>query len=74
MPDPIGVIRYSLPRAVQVREQGNVTEVHSAVSGTINVYTDTMTEANCLIDNWHQIIEAANAKASELLSSVAGSA
>lgn len=66
-PDPIGKIRYSLPRGVQVREPENIKETHSAVHGTLAVYTDSVTETQLIIDNWQQIVTAASAKVDEIL-------
>lgn len=66
-PDPIGKIRYSLPRGAQVREPDNIKETHSAVHGTLAVYTETMTETQLIIDNWQEIITAASAKVDDIL-------
>ena len=64
---PIGRVRFTLPRAVQVREPGDVKETHSAVHGTIAVYTDSMTETNSVIDNWEEIIHAMGEKINEII-------
>lgn len=70
MSEMIGVIRYSPARGVMVREPGEVTNVHSAVSGTVAVYTETLTQSQALINAWDEIIAAANEKAVEILSRV----
>lgn len=70
MSEMIGVIRYSPARGVMVREPGEVTSVHSAVSGTVAVYTETLTQSQALISAWDEIIAAANEKAVEILSRV----
>lgn len=70
MPDMIGRIRYSPARGVSVRQPGDMKSVHSAVSGTIAVYTDTLIETNFVIEHWDEIIQAANDKAIEILSNL----
>lgn len=70
MSQVIGRVHYSPARGVQVREGQNLNEMHSAVSGTIAIYTDSFVQTKFLLDNWDQIIEAANTKAAEILSSV----
>lgn len=66
-PEQIGRVRFTEARAVQVREADNIKEVHSAVHGTVCVYTDTMTEAKLLIESWNEIMQAANDKVDEIL-------
>ena len=49
MPTPqIGRVRYVLPRAVNVRQGDAMTDTHSAVHGTVAVYTDTLTETQAI--------------------------
>lgn len=66
-PLPIGRIHYNPARAVQVREPENISLVHSAVSGTLNVYVDSHKEAHAVIAGWSEIIKAVSAKVEELL-------
>ncbi|HPE52982.1 MAG TPA: hypothetical protein PK852_02585 [Mesotoga prima] len=66
-PDPMGRVHYNQARAVQVREPENLNLVHSAVSGTLNVYTDTRLEAKAIIDGWEEIIRAVHLKVEEIL-------
>lgn len=63
----IGKIRYTQARGVMVREPGDITNVHSAVSGSVNVYVDTLTESRAVIAAWDEIIAAANEKVVEIL-------
>jgi hypothetical protein len=51
-----------------VREPGDVKNTHSAVSGSIAIYADSLTESQAIIDAWDEIITAANEKALEVLS------
>lgn len=67
-PAPIGRVRFTEARAVQVREAGDVKAVHSAVYGTVAVYTDTLTETQSLIDNWNEVMQAVNQKIVEIIS------
>jgi hypothetical protein len=55
-----------------VREPGEVTNVHSAVSGNVAVYVDSLTESRAVIAAWDEIIEAANQKVKEILSRMEG--
>jgi hypothetical protein len=68
--DFIGRVRYSPARGVSVREPGNIKSTHSAVSGSIAVYTDTMKETQYIIDCWDEIVQAANTKVQEILSRI----
>jgi hypothetical protein len=68
----IGRVRYSPARGVMVREPGEVTNVHSAVSGNVAVYVDSLTESRAVIAAWDEIIEAANEKVKEILSRMEG--
>lgn len=68
MPTPkIGRIRYTLPRAVQVRDGDGMTEQHSAVHGTVAIYTDTLTETHALLDNWEEVIHFLGEKVNEII-------
>lgn len=67
-PEMIGRIRYTEPRAVYVREGNNVEDVHSAVHGTVAVYTDTYVQAQQIMAAWVQLITAFNLKVDEILS------
>lgn len=68
MSEMIGRVRYSPARGVQVREPGEIKNTHSAVSGSIAVYADSMTESQAIIAAWDEIMTAANEKALEILS------
>lgn len=70
VPDPIGPIHYSEPRAVQIRMPGNLTEIHSAVNGNVNVYADSMVECNAVLEQWPSIIQAAADRANQILDAV----
>lgn len=72
MSEMIGRVRYSPARGVMVREPGEVTNVHSAVSGNVAVYVDSLTESRAVIAAWDEIIEAANQKVKEILSRMEG--
>ncbi len=72
MSEMIGRVRYSPARGVMVREPGEVTNVHSAVSGNVAVYVDSLTESRAVIAAWDEIIEAANEKVKEILSRMEG--
>ncbi len=67
-PDPIGRIRYTEPRAVYVRESNDVINIHSAVHGTVAVYTDTYTQAQALVGRWPELMTVINDKVAEILS------
>lgn len=67
-PLPVGRVRFTLPRAVQVREPDEVKVQHSAVHGTIAIYTDSISEAQTVIDRWEDIMQAVNEKVTEMLS------
>lgn len=64
----IGCVRYNPARGVQVREEGNLDEMHSAVSGTIAVYTDSLTETQKILNGWDEIMQVISDKAHEILS------
>jgi hypothetical protein len=70
--EKFGRVRYSPARGVSVREPGNIKNTHSAVSGSIAIYTDTLVETQQIIDCWDEIIQAANAKVEEILSRTEG--
>lgn len=67
-PDPIGRIRFTEPRAVYVRESNDVENIHSAVHGTVAVYTDTYTQAQQLVSRWPELMTAINEKVEQILS------
>ena len=66
-PAPIDPIHFSEPRAVKIREPENLSAMHSAVHGDMNVLTQSMTETNAIIENWSLIMQAAADKAAEVL-------
>lgn len=68
----IGRVRYSPARGVQVYEEGDLNQMHSAVSGDIAVYTDTLTETQYVLQCWDEIITAANEKVQEIVSRMNG--
>ena len=78
MGNKIGNVNYSDPRAVQVAgkyiDGGDPEDKtpHSAVKGYLVVLTDTMTDANVLIDNWHRIVAAVNDRVEQLLTEANG--
>lgn len=68
MPTPqIGRVRYVLPRAVNVRQGDAMTDTHSAVHGTVAVYTDTLTETQAILANWEEVIHAIGEKINEII-------
>ncbi len=67
MSEMIGQVRYTPARGVMVREPGESTEVHSAVSGNVAVYVDSVTQSRAIIAAWDEIIAAANEKVVEIL-------
>jgi hypothetical protein len=69
VPTPIGSVHYDEPRAVTVREPEGDGK-HSAVHSGVNVYTDTLTEAQGVIAAWPLIMQAAADKADEILSAL----
>jgi hypothetical protein len=67
IPAPIDLIHYSEPRAVQVREPENLSEIHSAIHGSFNVYVDTVLERKAVLDNWSVLMEAVAVKVREII-------
>lgn len=67
-PEPIGRIRFTQPRAVYVREAGDVENIHSAVHGTMAVYTDSYSQAEQVMTAWNTLMTAFNEKVEEILS------
>lgn len=55
-PDPIGLVHYDEPRAVQVREPENITAIHSAIHCGVNIYTDNKKQADYLMSMWPYIM------------------
>src|SRR4029077_9579334 len=70
MSTAIGPLHYSEPRAVQVREPEDLGTAHAAVHGEVAIYVDTRNQTHAIIDNWNEIMEAAAAKAEEILANV----
>ena len=70
IPTPIEPIHFDEPRAVQVRDPAGSNTFHSAVNGGINVYVDTMIEAQGVIQAWPVIMQAAADKANEILAAL----
>ena len=70
VPTPIEPVHFSEPRGVLVRESGNLSNVHSAVSGNINVYAENQNECNELISRWTEIMRVAADKATEILTEI----
>jgi hypothetical protein len=66
----VGPLHYSDPRAVQVREPEDLSTAHAAVHGEVAIYVDTRNQTHAVIDRWAEIMEAASAKAVEILASV----
>lgn len=56
-----------LPRAVNVRQGDAMTDTHSAVHGTVAVYTDTLTETQAILANWEEVIHAIGEKINEII-------
>ena len=70
MSTAIGPLHYSDPRAVQVREPEDLSTAHAAVHGEVAIYVDTRNQTHAVIDRWGEIMEAASAKAQEILAGV----
>ena len=70
MSTAIGPLHYSDPRAAQVREPEDLNSTHAAVHGDVAIYVDTRNQTHAIIDGWNEIMEAASAKAQEILASV----
>ena len=66
-PKPIGRVHYDEPRAVQVRDPENLDDIHSAIHSGVNVYTDTVSETNYLMDNWAWVMKKADEEVERLL-------
>lgn len=64
-----GKVEYSLPRAVQVREDNNFInpKTHTAIHGEINLTADTLTDLDKILNGWGEIIHAINLKVEELI-------
>lgn len=67
-PAPIDPIRFSEPRAVKIREPENLSAMHSAVHGDMNVLVESQLEAEAILAAWRVIMQAAADKAQEILS------
>lgn len=67
VPEPIEPVHFSEPRGVLVRESGNLSNVHSAVSGNVNIYSGSQLESNELIKRWPEIMQAVADKANSIL-------
>ena len=68
VPTPIGLVHYNEPRAVQVREPENLTEVHSTVFAGVHIYVDNALEREAILDNWASLMEALSVKVDEIIS------
>lgn len=55
-PNPVGLIHFDEPRAVQVREPENLKSVHSAIHCGVNVYTETRLETEFLLQRWPELM------------------
>ena len=69
MYEKIGRTEYSPARALQMRVT-NVDDVHGMVAGSFNIYTDTMIQAQVLINAWPSIAEVIDAKVTEILANI----
>ena len=69
-PDPIGPIHFSEPRAVVVRDPKELSSTHAAVHGDMNVYTETVAEAQAIIAAWPVIMQKAADEAQAILSAM----
>lgn len=60
MPNQTGNVAYSDPRAVMVKAKGDIVDItgepHSAVSGNFVVLTNSITQANTVIERWPDIM------------------
>lgn len=72
LPAPVGPVHYSAPRAVMVRDPESTGGIHSAVESPLIIYTDTVTQAQAIINGWQDIMAAAANVAQEILRSVEG--
>jgi hypothetical protein len=69
MYEKIGRTEFSPARALQTRV-GGVDDVRAMVSGSLNIYTDTMIQAQVLINEWPNIAEAVNQKVEEMFAQI----
>ncbi|AKU45360.1 hypothetical protein MADRUGA_70 [Mycobacterium phage Madruga] len=67
-PEPIGPVYFSEPRAVKIREPENLTAIHSAVHGELNIVTDSVLETKSIMENWSLIMQAVSEKVELILS------
>ena len=58
VPDPIGPVHYSEPRAVRIRLRDE-KEPHSAVHGDMNIEVESMKEASAVIAAWPVVMRKA---------------
>jgi hypothetical protein len=70
MYEKTGRTEYSPARALKTRVDG-VDDVRAMVSGSLNIYTDTMIQAQVLINEWPNIAEAVNQKVEEIFAQIA---
>lgn len=70
VPNPVGRVHPSEPRAVKVRNNLDVSDIHSAVTGTMNIYTQSYLEAQAIINAWDEITAAVDAKVTEIFAAV----
>lgn len=71
-PDPVGPVQYSEPRAVKVRNPKAINEIHSAVSGTVNVAVDTQEEGNLILELWPDFMTELSEKITKHLDAFRG--
>lgn len=65
----LGSVEYSQPRAVLIREDNALPtpKSHAAISGTINLTADTVTNRNKILNNWDEIMQAIDLKVLEIV-------
>lgn len=64
-----GHVEYSEPRAVQIREDSSFVnpKTHAAISGTVNLTAETVTDRTKILNSWHEIMDAINMKVLEIV-------
>jgi hypothetical protein len=73
MPNPIGAVHYTFPRAVMARDPQDLSSSHSAVSGQLIIYTDTKLQADSVINRWDEIMQGVNDKIMEIFTNIENS-
>lgn len=67
-PTPIGQVHYSEPRAVQIRDRPeDLTHTATAISGTVNIVSETVLDRQKILAGWSEIVEAINMKVHEIV-------